>query len=70
MTPAQQDAIRRILDIMSEHFETGLVAVECELDDKTSEVQCVCHGRYTAVVGLSELVRSRFHEAQMKSVQE
>lgn len=58
MTDAQNDALRRIVDIMREHFDSGIVTVIAEDDESTEgddEIHCGWHGGYANAYGLLEL---------------
>lgn len=55
MTPAQQDALKRVLDLLSEHFDAALIIVSADCEDRTSVVQHAYHGSFSTAVGLAEL---------------
>jgi hypothetical protein len=57
MTEAQTQALDRIEEIMREHFTSGVLVVEGEVEenDKASDIRCTFHGGYAASIGLLEL---------------
>lgn len=66
MTPAQDDALKQILDIMREHFDAGLIVVEGENGDNHTEVQSAYHGNYPTAIGLAELAKLHVYKSTMK----
>jgi hypothetical protein len=55
MTPAQDDAFKRIDEIMREHFEAGVIVVKGEHTDKTEDIRSTWHGGYATSIGLLEM---------------
>lgn len=55
MTSAQKQQLDRIVDIMREHFETGIVVVECDDTESPSgdaELHVAWHGGFANGYGL------------------
>lgn len=61
MTAPQEEAIKRIVDIMREHFSSGVVVVEGDVvgDDKASTTECCYHGGFPNAIGLCEVGKMR-----------
>lgn len=61
MTPAQNEALARIQDMMREHFDAGVcvVAADLEGDVKKCAIETVFNGRISEAVGLCDLGRDQ-----------
>jgi hypothetical protein len=57
MNEAQKDALSRISEILREHFEIGIVAVEVDTSDDDSAVFIRRHGGYAAALGLLSIAQ-------------
>jgi hypothetical protein len=57
MTDAQKDAIKKITDLMREHFDQGIASLVCEDsdDERDQEVHVTWHGSFASAYGLLEL---------------
>lgn len=63
MTAAQQDAIKKAWDLLSEHFERCLLVVDWDIDAPNGESETAhtgyWHGGSIAAVGLAEFAKQR-----------
>lgn len=67
MTTAQEDAIKRIDDILQEHFIAAVLVVEAERDDKTVYHQTTFHGGHASALGLLEIGNRAIHQGRKRS---
>lgn len=66
MTAAQKDALERLLDILREHFEGGVVVVQTENESANDEIQVSWHGGYANACGLLDLGKARIVEERQR----
>lgn len=52
MTTAQEDAISRVKEILSEHFEASVLVVQIEVGDKGESNPTFWHGGWALALGM------------------
>lgn len=55
MTDAQEDAIAKVKEILSEHFDACVMVVQVEEGDKAESNPAFWHGGWALAVGLLEV---------------
>ena len=55
MSPAQEAAFNQIKEIMREHFESGVIVVEFEVDDHKLGVDSCYNGGLSTALGLLDM---------------
>lgn len=53
MTTAQEEAIKQVKEILSEHFESAVITVQAEVDDAGDQHPTYWHGGFAAAFGLA-----------------
>ena len=67
MEISQVEAIKRVKEILSEHFEASVVIVNVEIGDKQESTRTFWHGGFALARGMLELSREELQMQKTKA---